>query len=112
MGFRVCWALCEWISQLSHMETEKCDQLALTNPRIFLQEYPFFRAGKEVSVLFQDKGWHQLIADDLTDNVLLIINLAVATSTGAFAWLLSTFDSHYYLLREFSDYHPYTAGFL
>jgi hypothetical protein len=77
-----------------------------------LQEYPFFQAGKEVSELFKEKGWHELIADDLTDNVLLIINLAVATSTGAFAWLISTDDSYYYLLRDLSFYHPYTAGFL
>jgi hypothetical protein len=73
-----------------------------------LQECPFFQAGKEVSILFQEKGWHQLIADDLTDNVLLIINLAVATSTGGFAWRLSSVNSHYVLLRELS----YTAGFL
>jgi hypothetical protein len=77
-----------------------------------LQEYPFFQAGKEVSELFQEKGWHQLIADDLTDNVLLIINLAVATSTGAFAWFLSSVDSHYDVLRDLSFYHPYTVGFL
>ncbi len=65
-----------------------------------------------MSELFKEKGWHELIADDLTDNVLLIINLAVATSTGAFAWLISTDDSYYYLLRDLSFYHPYTAGFL
>jgi hypothetical protein len=77
----------------------------------FLQEYSFFRAGREVAFLFQDKGWHQLIADDLTDNILLIINLAVATSTGAFSWLLAADNTHYYMLRNLS-YYPYTAGFL
>lgn len=75
-----------------------------------LYEYSFFRAGREVAILFQDKGWHQLIADDLTDNILLIINLAVATSTGAFSWLLAADNTHYYMLRNLS-YYPYTAGF-
>ncbi|KAL3761700.1 hypothetical protein ACHAW5_004264 [Stephanodiscus triporus] len=76
-----------------------------------LYEYSFFRAGREVAILFQDKGWHQLIADDLTDNILLIINLAVATSTGAFSWLLAANNTDYYMLRNLSYYHPYTTGF-
>jgi hypothetical protein len=81
--------------------------------RIFVsQEFPFFQAGKYVSILFENRNWSELIADDLADNILLIINLAVATSTGAFAWILSTGKNHYYLIQGLSYYYPYTAGFL
>ncbi|KAL3826428.1 hypothetical protein ACHAXA_011237 [Cyclostephanos tholiformis] len=76
-----------------------------------LYEFPFFQAGKYVSILFENRNWSELIADDLADNILLIINLAVATSTGAFAWILSTGKNHYYLIQGLSYYYPYTAGF-
>jgi hypothetical protein len=77
-----------------------------------LQGLPFFQAGKNVAILFQERGWSRLIADDLIDNILLIVKLAVATSTGAFAWILSYNNNHYYMVSGLSYYHPYTAGFL
>ena len=111
-GFAYVGLYVSGVHNLESFHEEQCNQLALTYLHIFLQELPFFQAGKNVAILFQERGWSRLIADDLTDNILLIVKLAVATSTGAFAWILSSGNNHYAMVSGLSYYHPYTAGFL
>mmetsp|Transcript_6907 Transcript_6907/g.15765 ORF Transcript_6907/g.15765 Transcript_6907/m.15765 type:complete len:472 (+) Transcript_6907:195-1610(+) len=75
-----------------------------------LYGYSFFQSGKNVTILFHGKGWKQLVTDDLTDNIILILNLAVATATGvAGIGFASNYDHYQMLITMYT--HPYAAGF-
>jgi len=77
---------------------------------IILQGYSFFQGGKNVAILFRGKGWKGLITDDLADNIIFILNLAIATVTGFVGWLFSNTEDHYYTLSLMYT-HPGSAGF-
>lgn len=76
-----------------------------------LYGYSFFEAGKNVTILFNGRGWKRMVTDDLSDNILFVLNLAVAASTGMIGWFFSNQYDHYTILSQmYSD--PSSAGFI
>ena len=76
------------------------------------QGYSFFEAGKNVAILFKGRGWKMMVNDDLGDNILLILNLAVATSTGLIGWLFTGYDYETYRMVRLMYGYPSTASFM
>ncbi|KAL7530106.1 hypothetical protein ACHAXR_003310 [Thalassiosira sp. AJA248-18] len=74
-----------------------------------LYGYSFYQGGKNVTILFHQKGWKKLVTDDLTDNILFIINLATATCTGFVGSIVSSGDEFYMLIKIYD--HPRIAGY-
>lgn len=79
---------------------------------VCFQGYSFIQAGQNVTVLLRGKGWKELITDDLSDNLLFIVNCAVSCCTGLMGVLFTGQSSHYRLLYAIGYKHPYTAGFV
>ena len=81
---------------------------------ILLQGYTFFEAGKFVTILLDGKGLKKLVTDDLVDNIVFILNLAIACLTGFAGCFLSSSDNHYATMLDIYN-HPYfgpiAAGF-
>lgn len=50
-----------------------------------LYGYSYLEAGKNVFTLFQNRGWEAIIADDLVNNVLLLVSVVVGGVIGALA---------------------------
>lgn len=47
-----------------------------------LYGFSFLEAGRNVFQLFEQKGWNVIITDDLSDNVLMMMSLAVGLASG------------------------------
>jgi Plasma-membrane choline transporter len=47
-----------------------------------LYGYSYLEAGKNVFVLFKNRGWDAIVADDLIGNVLFLVSLLVGVLTG------------------------------
>eukprot|EP00578_Thalassiosira_sp_NH16_P013188 CAMPEP_0181126538 /NCGR_PEP_ID=MMETSP1071-20121207/27692_1 /TAXON_ID=35127 /ORGANISM="Thalassiosira sp., Strain NH16" /LENGTH=297 /DNA_ID=CAMNT_0023212165 /DNA_START=132 /DNA_END=1025 /DNA_ORIENTATION=+ len=79
-----------------------------------LYGYTFFEAGKFVTILLDGKGLKKLVTDDLVDNIVFILNLAIACLTGFAGCFLSSSDNHYATMLDIYN-HPYfgpiAAGF-
>jgi len=54
-----------------------------------LYGYSYLQAGQNVITLFQNKGWTTIITDDLVDNVLTLISLALGLASGILGLLIS-----------------------
>lgn len=55
---------------------------------LFFCRYPYLQAGKQVFTLFRNRGWEAIIADDLVQNVLLLISLIVGGIVGSIGLVL------------------------
>lgn len=54
--------------------------------------YGYLEAGRNVITLFQNKGWSSVIADDLADNVLFMVSVAIGLFTGLVGLILGKID--------------------
>jgi len=52
--------------------------------------FSYLEAGREVFNLFQNKGWTVIITDDLVDNVLFMISVAIGLVSGTLAYFMGT----------------------
>uniref|UniRef100_A0A7S4K077 Choline transporter-like protein n=1 Tax=Odontella aurita TaxID=265563 RepID=A0A7S4K077_9STRA len=59
-----------------------------------LYGYSYLEAGKNVITLFQNKGWSAIITDNLIDNVLLMMSVAIGLLTGLIGLLLAVLDNN------------------
>lgn len=58
-----------------------------------LYGFSFLEAGKNVIGLFQQRGWTVIITDDLADNVLFMMSLAVGLASGLVGLIFGLLDS-------------------
>jgi hypothetical protein len=58
-----------------------------------LYGFSFIDAGKNVVELFQQRGWTVIITDDLADNVLFMMSVAVGLVSGLLGLFFGLFDS-------------------
>jgi Plasma-membrane choline transporter len=58
-----------------------------------LYQYGFVDAGRNVSELFEKRGWNTIVSDDLVPNVLLLTSLVIGGVTGVFCHLLSELEN-------------------
>ena len=54
----------------------------------------FCKANNNVITLFQNKGWSAVIADDLVDNVLFMMNVAIGLFTGLVGLFIAKVDQN------------------
>jgi hypothetical protein len=58
-----------------------------------LYGFSYIEAGRNVIQLFQQKGWTAIITDDLTDNVLFMMSVAIGLACGLIGLIMGSFDS-------------------
>jgi hypothetical protein len=58
-----------------------------------LYGFSYIEAGRNVIQLFQQRGWTAIITDDLTDNVLFMMSVAVGLACGLVGLVMGCFDS-------------------
>jgi len=58
-----------------------------------LYGFSFLEAGRNVVQLFQNKGWTVIISDDLADNVLTMMSVAVGLATGLIGLIFGSLDA-------------------
>jgi hypothetical protein len=58
-----------------------------------LYGFSYIEAGRNVIQLFQQRGWTSIITDDLTDNVLFMMSVAVGLACGLVGLVMGCFDS-------------------
>jgi len=75
-----------------------------------LYGYSYLDAGKNVIGLFQNKGWSVIVADDLTDNVLFMVNVGIGLITGLIGLVISKMDQDTF--ADLNVENPGGAGFL
>jgi Plasma-membrane choline transporter len=59
-----------------------------------LYGFSYLEAGRNVLQLFEQKGWTAIISDDLCDNVLFMISVAIALATGLVGLLIGCMDPY------------------
>lgn len=59
-----------------------------------LYGYSYIEGGRNVITLFQNKGWSAVIADDLVDNVLFMMNVAIGLFTGLVGLFIAKVDQN------------------
>ena len=57
-----------------------------------LYGYSYIEGGRNVISLFRNKGWTAIIADDLADNVLFMISVAIGLFTGLVGLIVAKLD--------------------
>jgi len=77
-----------------------------------LYGFDYVTAGKNVIQLFQQKGWTVIIADDLTDRVLMMVSMCVGIITGLTGLALSLWDPNILGLEENSGLAGFFVGFV
>jgi Plasma-membrane choline transporter len=55
--------------------------------------FGYIEAGRNVVQLFENKGWTAIIADDLADNVLFMMSVAIGLSSGLVGMVIGFMDS-------------------
>jgi hypothetical protein len=58
-----------------------------------LYGFSYIEAGRNVIQLFQQRGWTSIITDDLTDNVLFMMSVAVGLACGLVGLVMGCMDS-------------------
>jgi Plasma-membrane choline transporter len=58
-----------------------------------LYGFSYLEAGRNVIQLFQNKGWTAIISDDLCDNVLFMISVAIGLASGLVGLIIGSLDS-------------------
>jgi len=59
-----------------------------------LYGFSFLEAGRNVIQLFQQKGWTVIITDDLADNVMFMMSVAVGLATGLVGMIMGVLDAN------------------
>lgn len=59
-----------------------------------LYGYSYLEAGKNVITLFQNKGWTVIISDDLVENVLFMVSVAIGLITGLIGLIIASMDEN------------------
>jgi hypothetical protein len=79
-----------------------------------LYGFGFLEAGRNVIQLFQHKGWSVIITDDLCDNVLFMMSVAIAMGTGLIGLVFGLIDPNMLadILGEDGGGSAAMAGFL
>ena len=74
--------------------------------------FSYLEAGRNVIQLFQNKGWTVIITDDLADNVLFMMTVAIGFCSGLVGLVLASMDPN--LLAGFEQVHgpAFLVGFL
>jgi Plasma-membrane choline transporter len=57
-----------------------------------LYGFSYLEAGRNVIQLFESKGWTAIIADDLADNVLVMMSVAIGLASGLVGLVIGFFD--------------------
>ena len=68
-----------------------------------LYGYSYLDAGRNVIALFQNKGWSTLITDDLADNVLFMVSVAIGLFTGLVGLIMGNIDPNLFAGLGFDD---------
>ena len=72
----------------------------------------YLEAGHNAVQLFEQRGWTVLITDDLSDNVLLMVNFSIGLVTGLVGLTLATVDKRLFRgIGSFSQDHIGSAAF-
>jgi Plasma-membrane choline transporter len=58
-----------------------------------LYGFSYLEAGRNVVQLFENKGWTAIVADDLADNVLLMMTFAIGCASGLVGLVVGFFNS-------------------
>jgi len=74
-----------------------------------LYGFSFLDAGRNVVQLFQNKGWSVIIADDLADNVLFMMSVAIGIATGLVGVIFGALDPDMF---EELGLHAVAGGFI
>lgn len=83
-----------------------------------LYGFSYLEAGRNVIQLFQSKGWTAIISDDLADNVLFMMSVAIALASGIVGLLIGLTDSSMFVDLGFDNaaapgfFIGFVAGFL
>lgn len=59
--------------------------------------FSYLEAGRNVIQLFQNKGWTVIISDDLCDNVLFMVSVAVGLASGLVGLVLGSMDPNMFV---------------
>ena len=76
--------------------------------------FSYLEAGRNVIQLFQNKGWTVIITDDLADNVLFMISVAIGLATGLVGLVLGSINPNLLSSLGFESVHgpAFLVGFL
>jgi len=75
-----------------------------------LYGYNYFEAGRNVMILFENKGWSAIVTDDLCENVLSMMSIAIGLVTGLVGLAVAAMDKNTYYNMGFES--PQLVGFL
>lgn len=62
-----------------------------------LYGFSYLEAGRNVIQLFQNKGWSAIISDNLADNVLFMMAVAISLASGVVGLLIGLTDSNMFV---------------
>ena len=68
-----------------------------------LYGYGYLDAGRNVMTLFQHKGWDVIIADNLVDNVLLMVSAVIGLATGLVGLIVAGIDENLLASLEYEN---------
>jgi Plasma-membrane choline transporter len=68
-----------------------------------LYGFSYLEAGRNVIQLFQNKGWTAIIADDLVDNVLFMMTVAIGLASGLVGLVIGFIDSNMFINLGFDS---------
>jgi len=77
---------------------------------IGLYGFPYLEAAKNVMELFRAKGWTVIISDDLADNVLFMMSVAVGLASGLVGMVIGFMDQNMFYSLGFD--HAAGPGFV
>lgn len=77
-----------------------------------LYGFGYVEAGRNVIQLFQHKGWTVIIADDLTDRVLMMVSICVGILTGFAGLAMSLLDPNILGMEENAGSAGFLIGFI
>ena len=69
-----------------------------------LYGFSYLDAGRNVMSLFQQKGWTVVITDDLADNVLFMMSVAIGLATGLLGIVIGAMDQQMFLNMGFESF--------
>mmetsp|Transcript_61449 Transcript_61449/g.73004 ORF Transcript_61449/g.73004 Transcript_61449/m.73004 type:complete len:500 (-) Transcript_61449:263-1762(-) len=75
-----------------------------------LYGYSYMEAGKNVITLFENKGWTTIITDNLVDNVLAMMSLAIGLVSGLIGLIVAEIDKANF--QELGYESPGSVGFI
>lgn len=77
-----------------------------------LYGFSYLEAGRNVVQLFENKGWTAIISDDLADNVLVMMSVAIGLASGLVGLVIGFFDSSMFQDLGYAAAPGFGIGFL